>query len=378
MNTNTTYILGVDDEPTNRMILEEIFENKIELVCVESGQACLNSVAERKPDLLLLDVSMPGMSGLEVCKTLRANSDTTDLPIIFVSALGSADERLAGYEAGGDDYISKPFVPKELLAKVEVTVKQHNAKRELKESSGYAMQTAMTAMTNAAELGLIVRFLQDSFNCKNVDELANTAFACVAQYDVEASLIVQQGEMDISLFSDNIERPLETAAVELLRTKGRIFTHGNKIIFNGNRASLLIKNLPDDDDDKVGRLRDHFAVLLDGLDARLESLEIEKELAERENALRNAIESTQAEIIAIDDIHRSQQVGVVEELSNIAKNVDEAFMTLGLTSEQEDSLMGIITQAEANTEVLYSKGVELDKRFNNIISQLKSVVEGNV
>lgn len=374
MSTNATYILGVDDEPTNRMILEEIFENQLEFVCVDSGQACLDSVAQRKPDLILLDVSMPGMNGLEVCKTLRADSDSSELPIIFVSALGSADERLAGYEAGGDDYITKPFVAKELKAKVEVTVKQHKAKKELKESSGYAMQTAMTAMTSAAELGLIVRFLQDSFNCKNVEELANKAFECVTQYDVEASLIVQQGEEDISIFSDNVERPLETAAVELLRTKGRIFTHGNKIIFNGIRASLLIKNLPDDDDDKVGRLRDHFAVLLDGLDARLESLEIERELAEKQKRLSDAIKSTQVEIMAIDDIHRNQQVGVVDELSNIAKNVDEAFMTLGLTSEQEDSLMGIITQAEANTEVLYSKGVELDKRFNNIISQLKSVL----
>lgn len=373
MNENT-YILGVDDESINRDILEEIFNDFCELETVESGQACLDAIKNRKPDILLLDVSMPVMNGLEVCKMIRASTEGNDFPIIFVSALASAEERLAGYEAGGDDYITKPFNPDELKVKVDVAVKQSKAKLELKESSSYAMKTAMTAMSSAAEQGLIVRFLQDSFTCSNSKELSEKAFECIAEYGVNASIVVENSGQVINIFTDdNIERPLENDAIQLLRSKGRIYTLGNKMIINGERASLLIRSLPDDDD-KVGRLRDHLAVLLDGIEARLTSIDLECELVSKQMVLSKAVEVTQNEIMSIDEIYRSQQVGVVQELSNIAQNLDKEFMTLGLTDEQEQALVDVVTKAEKNTEILYSKGVELDERFNKIIKHLKDVI----
>lgn len=372
--TNNTYLLGVDDEATNRAILEEIFEGELELECVDSGQACLDSISKRVPDIILLDVSMPGMSGLEVCKKIREDGDNQDIPIIFVSALASADEKLAGYEAGGDDYVTKPFDPDELQAKVEVAVKQAQAKAELKESSTFAMNTAMTAMSSSAEQGLIVRFLQESFLCRNLEDLANKAFECTSEYGVTASIVIENLERGIIVFTDDkIERPLEEAAIEQLRSRGRIFTLGSKMIVNGNRASLLIRNLPDDED-KVGRLRDHLAVLLDGIDSRLVAIELEQELVTKQQKLSMVIEETQNDIAAIDEIYRNQQVGVVQELSNIVQNLDEEFMTLGLTDEQEQSLVDVVAKAEKNTEALYKKGIELDGRFNKIIKKLKEVI----
>lgn len=372
--TNSTYLLGVDDESTNRVILEEIFEDVLELECVDSGQACLDSINKRKPDIILLDVSMPKMNGLEVCKKIREDSGNTDMPIIFVSALASADEKLAGYEAGGDDYVTKPFNPDELKAKVEVAVKQAQEKAELKESSSFAMNTAMTAMSSSAEQGLIVRFLQESFLCNDIENLANKAFECTNEYGVTASIVIENPKRGIVVFTDDkIERPLEEAAIKQLRSKGRIYTLGKKMIINGKHASLLIRELPDDEE-KVGRLRDHLAVLLDGIDARLVAIELDQQLVSKQQKLSVAIEKTQKEIIAIDNIYRNQQVGVVQELSNIAQNLDEEFMTLGLTDEQEESLVNVVAKAEKNTEELYKKGIELDERFNKIIKQLKEVV----
>lgn len=373
MNENT-YVLGVDDEDANRFIMEEIFDDVLDFECVESGQDCLDSIVKRKPDVILLDVSMPKMNGLEVCKKIRADNDNNDIPIIFVSALASAKEKLAGYEVGGDDYVTKPFNPDELKAKVEVAVKQSKAKADLKESSDYAMKTAMTAMSSSAEQGLIVRFLQESFICNGFEELTKKAFECIAEYGVNASIVIENKKQEIEIYKDdNIKRPLEEDAIQQLRSKGRIYTLGNKMIINGERASLLIRDLPEDDE-KIGRLRDHLAVLLDGIDARLVAIELEQELISKQVVLGKAIEATQNEIIAIDDIYRSQQVGVVQELSNIAQNLDKEFMTLGLTDEQEQSLIEVVAKAEKNTEILYQKGVELDERFSKIIKQLKDVI----
>lgn len=372
--SNDIYILGVDDEAINRTILEEIFEDSYELICVNNGQECLDSVAQRKPDLILLDVNMPVMDGIETCKKLRTDPDNRLIPIVFVSALVSNEEKLRGYEAGADEYISKPFNTDELVTKVKIILKQSADIAELQQSSDFAMQTAMTAMTNSSELGLVIRFLQESFDCKNYQALAEKAFEYAGQYGVETSLIIIEGNEEIVLFNDNVERPLERTALEQLTNKGRIYTIGNKIIINGERASLLVRNIPLDDEDKIGRLRDHLAVLLDGVDARLKGIENEISIATKKQELSEAIQLTHNEINEIDSVHRTQQLGVTQVLSDIGANIEKVFIKLGLTGEQEQMLVDFISNAEKSTEELYKKSVELDQRFENILSKLQSVL----
>lgn len=110
-------ILVVDDEPLNLIIVDEILTDagKYEVSSVESGEACLDALKEQTPDLILLDVNMPGISGIEVCSSLRKQEQYKDLPIIFLSALASEEEQEEGLSAGGTAYVTKPFVEDELL-----------------------------------------------------------------------------------------------------------------------------------------------------------------------------------------------------------------------------------------------------------------------
>lgn len=112
-------VLIVDDNPTNIAILEEILGD-YNLKNASSGQDALELVNEYHPDLILLDIMMPGMTGYEVCRRLRENSEIKQPKIIMVSAKAMVSERLKGYEMGADDYITKPFEEDELLAKVRV------------------------------------------------------------------------------------------------------------------------------------------------------------------------------------------------------------------------------------------------------------------
>lgn len=109
------YILVADDEPMNLEIMKIILMDEYEIQCADNGIDCLKSIAERKPDLLLLDYSMPGMNGIDVCKNLRANSETKDIPIIMVSGFASDTNINAGLEAGVNEYMTKPYKPNELL-----------------------------------------------------------------------------------------------------------------------------------------------------------------------------------------------------------------------------------------------------------------------
>lgn len=102
------YILAVDDEPINLLILEELFE-EYELVCVSSAIECLDLLACRRADLILMDVNMPHMSGLEACQQIRQRPNCVDIPIIMLSALASEADIALGLKSGADGYITKPF-----------------------------------------------------------------------------------------------------------------------------------------------------------------------------------------------------------------------------------------------------------------------------
>jgi DNA-binding response OmpR family regulator len=112
-------ILVVDDDPRNVKLLNDLLAFKgYEVITAASGVAALEQVATGRPDLVLLDVLMPGMSGYEVCRALRADSATQMLPVVMVTALDHNEERTRGLEAGADEFLTKPIHPPELLARV--------------------------------------------------------------------------------------------------------------------------------------------------------------------------------------------------------------------------------------------------------------------
>jgi two-component system, sensor histidine kinase and response regulator len=113
-------VLLVDDHPTNIAILEEVLSEKYHLKTAGSGEEVLELVEEFRPDVILLDIMMPGIDGYETCRRIRANPALKFIKIIMVSAKAMVAERLKGYESGADDYITKPFEEEELLAKVKV------------------------------------------------------------------------------------------------------------------------------------------------------------------------------------------------------------------------------------------------------------------
>lgn len=105
-------LLVVDDLPLNVQILNQLFRHAYEVSMATNGSEALEFCDRRPlPDLILLDVVMPGMDGLEVCRRLQRNPITADIPVIFVTAQSSAAQETAALEAGGVDFISKPFVP---------------------------------------------------------------------------------------------------------------------------------------------------------------------------------------------------------------------------------------------------------------------------
>lgn len=132
MNVNPSdyKILIVDDVVSNVLLLKVLLTNeKFNIVTASNGAEALEQVDKERPDLVLLDVMMPGMSGFEVAQKLKANPETVEIPIIFLTALNSTADIVKGFQAGGNDFISKPFNKEELIIRVTHQISLVAAKR---------------------------------------------------------------------------------------------------------------------------------------------------------------------------------------------------------------------------------------------------------
>lgn len=119
MDSLTATILIVDDAEDNLEILGEILSfNGYKVKTARSGEAALKWVQETLPDLILLDILMPGMDGFEICKRIKAQNSMKDIPVIFVSSMTDIDSKVRGFKVGGVDYINKPFQHAEVLVRV--------------------------------------------------------------------------------------------------------------------------------------------------------------------------------------------------------------------------------------------------------------------
>lgn len=146
MKQRRNKILIVDDEPTNLLILKEILKEEYELFFAEEGNQAIEVALNESPDLILLDVMMPDVSGHDVCKILKANPDTLHIPIIFISAMSEVNHETLGFSLGAVDYIAKPIRPAIVQARVRthlslVRMEELNKSRlQIIQSLGFAAE----------------------------------------------------------------------------------------------------------------------------------------------------------------------------------------------------------------------------------------------
>ena len=137
MATNTAdgeSILLVDDNPTNLQVLYQCLEGVgCKLLIAKNGEMAISIAAKALPDLILLDIMMPGIDGYEVCRRLKSDPKTADIPVIFLSALGETGDKVKGLQLGAVDYITKPFQPDEVIARVNTHLTIHRLKQEIEQ-----------------------------------------------------------------------------------------------------------------------------------------------------------------------------------------------------------------------------------------------------
>lgn len=145
----------VEDEPDLRDALVYNFQNDFKIKSFGNAETCLEKIKKKKPDLIVLDIMLPGMSGLDLCRKIRSSEEFTNIAIILLTAKGEEIDRIVGFEIGADDYVTKPFSVRELILRAKVILKKQtsDAEEQLLEYGSIKMNIAAhKVIANGAEI----------------------------------------------------------------------------------------------------------------------------------------------------------------------------------------------------------------------------------
>lgn len=365
-------VLIVDDNEDNCELLEDIFESNFSIKSVYSGQACLDSLAEEVADLILLDVNMPGMDGYDVCRHLKQKPETALIPVIFVSALASTEERLRGYEVGADDYVTKPFRAdyiKEIVAK---TLEHRVQAKQMEKQNQDAMSTAFQAMSNSAELGKIIQYMEASYDCKSVMHLAEKLLETLKSFGLNSCLIFRM-PFQTAVFgcrSDSIEAKV----LQRFCDGDRILDFGARTLINDEHASMLIKNMPLDKPEDYGRIKDNLITLLKGTEARCKALGIEHQLeTERQRGLETVIVKSQNKLDEISALIQKQKKDSNNILLGMHDKIENIIFGLGLDETQEQSIISTIDEGVGDLNRLTYYSEHIEQQFQGFVQELNTL-----
>lgn len=214
-------VLAVDDRPENLMVLVEgLIARGLEVRVAPSGEFALSAVAARLPDVILLDVTMPGMDGYEVCRRLKAEPRTREIPVIFVSALNDVADKVRGFEAGGVDFVTKPFQLEEVEARVRTHLELRRARSEL--AASYAKLEELERLRDELTR-LIVHDMRSPLSALlgSLQLLRQSLAAAARAEDLEdVDLALRGGARLLRMVNDLIDLSrLESAAFPVERTR---------------------------------------------------------------------------------------------------------------------------------------------------------------
>ncbi|MDO8891307.1 MAG: EAL domain-containing protein [Sulfurimicrobium sp.] len=365
-NDDLPRILNVDDDAMMRELTEDMLGGSFQVLAARNGEECLGMLQKAKVDLILLDVEMPGIDGYETCRRLKADDDLADIPVIFLSGHDHIEDRLKGYEAGGEDYIVKPFDPVELESKVKNLLRLRRERDQQKEMASYASSTAMTAMTSMSEMGALIETMKSFNACNTLIALADACLAGLAQYGLQGAVQIRTPAETLTRTEEGEASPLIVSVVNHMTKMERISCFKSRMCITYEHLSLLINNMPEEDPERYGRLRDHLAMMADGANVRVEGIMLG-------NALNSVVEKLTGTLAKIDEAQRQSRAAINLGFNAFNDEVDRAYISLGLTDAQEAFMSKTIRAGIDKILNAESASLEVQNRLSSLIQELKGL-----
>lgn len=366
----------VDDDPVVAGMLGITLESAGHRITeVSSGEELLALAAKTDTDsladVLILDIELgTGIDGYETCRRLQSDQHTRAIPVIFLSGHESLDDRLRAYDAGGNDFVAKPFVPEELLKKVAVALsfkRQHDA---IAQQNRVATATAMTAISSLGEGGATIKFSRGALACHTLQALAHLTIETMRELGLDCHIQLRTPATTLTLSRQGPASQLEESVIEKAHSMGRIFNFRNRLIVNYDNISLLITNMPLEDEALCGRIRDHTSMIAESADQAVNNINLCLAAHTRTEDIRKLATASRNTMERLRKNHVEQQVNTRFELEHMLQEIENLCASLDITEQQEQQITQTLHESVERVLALFARGAEFDQQFAQIVSEL--------
>ncbi len=374
---NKPLILVVDDDAIIRILVRKMLETEYQVIEAEDGEAGLLKSQESKPTAIIADVQMPNMDGFTLCKAIGDDLELSDIPVMLMSAKENTDELLKVYDVGGQGFITKPINHKVLMTHIAHMLQISGERKQMKSKINYATSTAFTAMSSMSETGLLMETLKN-FNANNTAQgLAQLVIAALQQFQLDGFVQLKTDTGVVALNPRGEASNVELAILQKMASMDRIMSFRNRLSIHYPNVQLVVNNMPLDDEDRCGRLRDHLAILIEAAESRLEAIKVKTTLIATQNqlAIMNSIQSLTSTLSEIDQQQRQGNVERTALFGDVMMQMESALSAFGLSDRQEENLLSVVRNGWEKIAATYTDEAALQNKLTNVVQTLKVSLE---
>lgn len=369
----TMYV--VDDAESARILLESAFAMAYHVESFETAEDCLAFLDQNpaQPDIFLLDVDLPGMDGYTLCRQIMARPELSDSQVIFISSLDDPESRIEGYDAGGMDYVVKPYNLAEVKLKVSAALRWKEKQSSLNEKAQDSEALTSLILANLDEYAALINFLRSLNACENPREMLDMLFRLMRAYRLHTAVQIRLPGHELTISEDGENRPLEMAVINHVRNLDRIFEFKTRSAYNFEYITVLVNDMPRHDPELCGRLRDHLAIAAECANARLQNLQTKAENTKAKatatdliGALREVVATFERNYTHARYLGTSLTEAMLDELR-------VAFAALAMSEEQENQIEEFVRTQARNLAAVYDFGAETEAGLSKISEELASI-----
>ncbi len=369
-------ILCADSDQNTLDLLSDSLGDAYDIEIALTGVECLSKFAAVKPDVVLLDVDLADLDGYEICARIRSLNQRHDIPILFFSEHCEVEDMLNGYEAGGDDYIHKPYDIKVVRAKINTHLVRFTHAMYLRDELEGVTTTAINALINTNELGVLVSFTDECLYTQTHDDLIRVLFKALKSYGLAASAQVRTGNKSKIYSMQGDLAPIEKEIFNVYIEGEAVIHFSNKSMLNRDHVSLLIKNMPVDNKVVCDRITEHLSIIANCTDARLKAIHIEQNKAGHlRNLSQAAIDDIRGDIRMLEGQFKEFGQASREIMEALTLEMDRTLFALCLNEEQEEQLHEMIAAAQKDLNTILKDESEMDLYFEGITQKITNALD---
>lgn len=373
MNIKLFVFLVSDDEAFIAQH-KALLSREVDLNVHRSAADCRSALASRRPDLILLDTGLPNDEGFKLHRELRDDFELADLYQVLICTVD--DIARDGFEA--DDLLVKPVDDQMLRYKLTLLGKTFGEKAAVRDQMAFAQNVAFTSMSAMGELGVVMQFLSKSFACHNIQSITALAIESLRQYELQGAVYVIWEGDGIALTTEGTALPeTQRSLIEQRRMLGRILEIDRNLVVNFDHVTVLVSNLPEDDAQRLGRIRDNIATLAEGIESRITGLLLEHDNTLKQQGIRYAAYEIRN---SVKNLHARQMEDLTHSRRLISQVIDEfeqAFLHTGIQPAIENQLIGDLVDLRRKISDIVGRPGEVHEQLNIVLAALDTIA-GNV